>query len=403
MTEVQRINGKALAIWAVCAALLMSLAAGVLALPSKASAAGCVSGTLIKGTLPAVYYCGADGKRYVFTNDKNYWTWYSDFSGVTNISDSDLGSVTIGGNVTYRPGVKMIKIQSDPRVYAIGHGGVLHAIGSEDVAACLYGATWNKQIDDISDAFFVNYTVGSVITTCAQFDKTSETNLSSTINADKSQSAPLTFSVSSTSPSSGALNVAVDVPSLTANFSSAVDPSTVTASTFTLMKGTASVAGTVTSSGTTSVFTPGAHLDASATYTAMLAATVKGMNGKTLPANYSWTFWTPAAGDVTAPTVISYLPLNGATGVATGTPEISATFSEAMDVASINANSYTFWAGTTAVPGTVTYSGNKFVFTPTNALQANTTYTAKIDATAKDLHGNLLSGGAYSWSFTTAS
>ena len=32
------------------------------------------SGGLIKGSLPAVYYIGADDKRYVFPNDKTYFT-----------------------------------------------------------------------------------------------------------------------------------------------------------------------------------------------------------------------------------------------------------------------------------------------------------------------------------------
>src|SRR5690242_16211731 len=103
----------------IVATLLWSMAAALIA-PVKASAAGCTSGALIKGpVLSAVYYCGADGKRYVFTNDKNYFTWYTSFSGVTTVSEAELAAIMIGGNVTYRPGVKMIKIQSDPRVYVI--------------------------------------------------------------------------------------------------------------------------------------------------------------------------------------------------------------------------------------------------------------------------------------------
>lgn len=53
--------------------------------------------------------------------------------------------------------------------------------------------------------------------------------------------------------------------------------------------------------------------------------------------------------------------------------------------------------------GTVTLTGNKAVFTPSASLEANTTYTAKVGAGAKDLNGNLLSGGAFSWTFHTAS
>jgi hypothetical protein len=120
----------------------------------------CVSGSLVKGLLLAVYYCGADGKRYVFPNDRVYFSWYADFSAVKIISDIDLAKIPLGGNITYRPGVKMVKAQSDPKVYAVAQGGVLRWISSEAVAVHLYGADWNKEIDDIPDSFFADYKVG---------------------------------------------------------------------------------------------------------------------------------------------------------------------------------------------------------------------------------------------------
>jgi hypothetical protein len=127
------------------------------------SISSCVSGTLIKASLPAVYYCGADGKRYVFASDRVFFSWYNGFSGVQTIDDVDLAKIPLGGNVTYRPGKKMIKIQSDPKVYAVARRGVLRWVSTETKASELFGANWNQQIDDVSDAFFVNYTVGTPI------------------------------------------------------------------------------------------------------------------------------------------------------------------------------------------------------------------------------------------------
>ena len=43
----------------------------------------------------------------------------------------------------------MVKVPSDPKVYAVAQGGVLRWISSEAVAVRLYGADWNKEIDDI--------------------------------------------------------------------------------------------------------------------------------------------------------------------------------------------------------------------------------------------------------------
>jgi len=126
--------------------------------------APCISGARIKTSASsAVYYCGADGKRYGFPNDKVYFTWYPDFKGVTTVTAAQLASVPLGGNVTYRPGVRMLKTESLPNVYAVEHGGVLRWIKSPDVAAALYGAGWSKSVDDISDAFFVNYTISDPV------------------------------------------------------------------------------------------------------------------------------------------------------------------------------------------------------------------------------------------------
>lgn len=124
----------------------------------------CKTNSLIKlANSQAVYYCGADGKRYVFPNDKIYFSWYDDFNSVETISLEDMANIPLGGNVTYRPGVKMVKLQTDSKVFAIGKGGVLRWIRSAETAEVLYGEDWNKQINDIPDSFFMNYVVGEAI------------------------------------------------------------------------------------------------------------------------------------------------------------------------------------------------------------------------------------------------
>lgn len=157
----------------------------LLAGPGPALAANCVSGQLIKASTPAVYYCGANGQRYVFPNLNTYHTWYSSFSSVQTITDAALAAIPLGGNVTYRPGVRLVKIVSSPTVYAVDAGGVLHAIASENVAIQLYGAAWNKSIDDIPDAFFTNYQVSTPITAASQFSQAAIVTAAATINLDK--------------------------------------------------------------------------------------------------------------------------------------------------------------------------------------------------------------------------
>ena len=101
---------------------------GTLAFPGIASAATLSTGALIKASGPAVYYYAADGKRYVFPNFATYATWYgNDFNGVMELDITDVARIPLGGNVTYRPGVRMLKLQSAPDVFAVAADGTLRA------------------------------------------------------------------------------------------------------------------------------------------------------------------------------------------------------------------------------------------------------------------------------------
>ncbi len=130
-----------------------------------APAAKCPDGLRIKApSSPAVYFCGADGKRHAFPNQKIHDSWYAgNFAGVYEVSDTVLASIQLGANVTYRPGVRMVKIQTDPKVYAVAAHGVLRWVSSEAVAQALYGADWNQKIDDVPDSFFADYQIGAPI------------------------------------------------------------------------------------------------------------------------------------------------------------------------------------------------------------------------------------------------
>ncbi|MFA5184411.1 MAG: M23 family metallopeptidase [Patescibacteria group bacterium] len=125
----------------------------------------CTPGSLIRiPALSSVYYCGSDGKRYVFPNAQTYATWYKDFSTVQTITPEDMGKIPLGGNVTYRPGIKLVKITTDPRVYAVDRNGTLRLMITPAIAAKYYGANWAKQVEDVPDTFFTNYQIGKSVT-----------------------------------------------------------------------------------------------------------------------------------------------------------------------------------------------------------------------------------------------
>lgn len=209
--------------------------------------------------------------------------------------------------------------------------------------------------------------------------------------------------VSSTIPSDTATGVALN-KKVAATFSEAMDPATITTSTFTLSTTTAAgtaISGTVTNVGLIATFNPAATLEASTTYTATITTGAKDLAGNALAAPKIWTFTTGTATDTTAPTVTITVPVDLATGVAINA-DIIANFSEGMDPQTLTTSTFTLKAGETPVPCNVTYVGNIATLNPTSDLAASTTYEATITTGAKDLAGNALAA-AKIWTFTTGS
>ena len=108
-----------------------------------------------------------------------------------------------------------------------------------------------------------------------------------------------------------------------------------------------------------------------------------------------------SVGGGATPIVNSTVPVDGATNVALDAT-VSATFSTAMDSATLTETTFTLAAGATAVAGTVALSadGLTATFTPDVDLTEDTLYTATITTGAKSAAGNALAANKV-WSFTT--
>ncbi|MFY9560525.1 MAG: ice-binding family protein [Terriglobales bacterium] len=193
---------------------------------------------------------------------------------------------------------------------------------------------------------------------------------------------------------------------VTATFSKAMNPATINDTTFTLTApGPTPVAGVVTydAPSNTAIFTPSSTLALSTVYTATITTGAKDTFGNSLASDFVWSFTT---GSTTCqagpPTVISVTPPDGASGICPDTVVV-ATFSEAMNPATINSTTFLLAAGATAVAGAVTYDApsHAATFTPTNPLTLSTLYTATITTGAQDLFGNSLASD-FVWTFTTA-
>jgi hypothetical protein len=216
--------------------------------------------------------------------------------------------------------------------------------------------------------------------------------------------APTPPTVISTVPVNGATSVPIN-QALSATFSVAMTPATIDAATFTLSgPGGVAVTGVVTyvAAGSVATFTPAASLASSTLYTATINTGAVNLEGTALASNYVWTFTTAAAPILTPPTVISTIPLNGATLVPLN-QIVSATFSTAMNPATIGSATFKLTGpGATAVSGLVAYAavGNTLTFIPTANLAPSTLFTATITTGAQNLAGTALASN-YVWTFTT--
>jgi len=201
-----------------------------------------------------------------------------------------------------------------------------------------------------------------------------------------------------TTPSAGAINVPFNA-AISATFSEAMDPMTISTTTFTVLDGTTPVPGTVVFVGVTAIFTATAGTEPNTLYTATITTGVKDLAGNAMVSPFVWSFTTGASIDNVSPTVISTNPLDGATNSSTNTT-ISAIFNETMNPLTLSPTTFTVLDGVTPVVGTLNYVGVIATFTPAGGLNANTQYTATITTGATDLVGNPLAAD-FTWTFTT--
>ena len=207
---------------------------------------------------------------------------------------------------------------------------------------------------------------------------------------------------------------------ISATFSEAMDPATITTTTFLLRVfnttgALSAVSGEVSFDATNNIatFTPGTKaapvsLAPATSYQATITAGAKNPTGTPIAADYTWSFNTALTADTTTPLVIA-TNAYGTTGVLTGATGLlvnrdsTATFNETMDPASITAATFTVTCAAPCVSpaGAVSYIGTTATFNPTSDLAPGTTYTSTITTGAKDLAGNALAAN-YVWDWSTA-
>ncbi|MCC6998997.1 MAG: DUF3494 domain-containing protein [Deltaproteobacteria bacterium] len=225
-------------------------------------------------------------------------------------------------------------------------------------------------------------------------------------------------SVSATTPRDAATGV-WNGEKPTVSFNKAMDPASLTTTTFTLMQGSVAVTGAVSYDATrnTATFTPAAPLGVSLPYTATITTGARSSGGLALASATSWSFTTRAtttselpvrlgsAGNfaVLAKTKLSTVPTSAITGDIAVSPA-AATFITGF---ALTADGTTTFATSTQVTGKV-YAASYTAPTPSNLTTAiNDMSTAFIDAAGRapdvtelgagNIGGLTLAPGVYKW------
>jgi hypothetical protein len=215
-----------------------------------------------------------------------------------------------------------------------------------------------------------------------------------------------TLEVSSTNPADGGSQVPTN-QAIAVHFRPAMDGSTLTSATFTVgPSGGTALTGTVLYAAASRVATlrPATPLLPGTTYSARLSTAVKDAAGNFFASPFVWGFTTAGTTDTSPPTVTRKVPAEAATGVALN-QRVSATFSKAMDPATLTPSSFTLTGpGGAGLTGAISYdTPNRIAsFLPSSALAPSSVYTPTLTVGVQDLAGNALAVNV-AWSFSTGS
>ncbi|MFC1598561.1 hypothetical protein ACFL2U_00920 [Patescibacteria group bacterium] len=110
-----------------------------------------------------IYLVTSSSQKRLFPTAVVYNSWFVDYTNIKKVSEDTLSQIALGPNMILRPGTWLMKITSDPKVYAVEPNGVIRWLETEAVALSLYGVDWSKRVIDMPDTYFVDYAAGASI------------------------------------------------------------------------------------------------------------------------------------------------------------------------------------------------------------------------------------------------
>ncbi len=132
-------------------------------------------GDYIRGSsFDTVYWVDSDMVRHPFYDSQTYFTYQSSFSGIVEVSDATLSTLTLGSPMVPKAGVVLVKIRSVAKVYALAKNSQgeteLRWVASETVATEMYGSNWASYVIDIDVTLFDEFAMGDDIDEAMEVD-----------------------------------------------------------------------------------------------------------------------------------------------------------------------------------------------------------------------------------------
>lgn len=105
-------------------------------------------------SFPTVYAVTPDLHRRPFFDVTTFFTYADSFAQVKTVTDATLATLSLGSPMLPKPGVVLVKIQSDPQTYVLGDAGadgkpVLRLIPDEATAIRAFGPAWSDFVIDV--------------------------------------------------------------------------------------------------------------------------------------------------------------------------------------------------------------------------------------------------------------
>jgi hypothetical protein len=141
-------------------------------------------GSLITTNNRQFFWYGKDCKRSLFTTTGVFLSWFSPGEPIKiyEISQDEMNNIPLAGNVTYRPGAKLVKLHNNPKIYAVEKNRYLRLIESRELIGKLYPGGWEYYcLDIIPDAFFTNYIISKPIIDLSDYNVHEQLNSCKTV------------------------------------------------------------------------------------------------------------------------------------------------------------------------------------------------------------------------------